>query len=406
MKKILIFTIFLMIIYMPARASYIGHLKEIGNAISNRSITDVLYVNENGSGNGGHTVGSAFISLSDALDAASTDAGDFTLINLAPATDSWDINIAGDPNWTANVFILGSSRNFCKIINSHGSATSIMKLQGKSICQYLNFNLGSGSTDGLIMTHGGSRVESCQFSGQELTGEATACSFIGESTIKHTTIKECNFLGDPNFMTALKFDNVCCSHNFHVHIHECLTGIQILNAASDDNIFEEFGIGACGIALDLDAGNKQHFTCVNLHNNTINIDDEVGDHIYHNIGGSFIMDTLPNDLTGVTVASDASANTWGADTIVLSGASRTKPFSIISYFVIPSASELRKVRFTADDGATYFDEVVFSETKQAGGSTPSGTQFIFNAGTEIKMSTKSISAGPDNVTIWFKIQEI
>jgi len=34
------------------------------------------------------------------------------------------------------------------------------------------------------------------------------------------------------------------------------------------------------------------------------------------------------------------------------------------------------------------------------------TDFIFNAGTQIKASSKSESDGVDNLTVWLKVQEI
>ena len=40
------------------------------------------------------------------------------------------------------------------------------------------------------------------------------------------------------------------------------------------------------------------------------------------------------------------------------------------------------------------------------GGSVSGTDYIYNADTEISAATKVVSGGPDNLAVWFKIQEI
>jgi len=52
-----------------------------------------------------------------------------------------------------------------------------------------------------------------------------------------------------------------------------------------------------------------------------------------------------------------------------------------------------------------FDEIFFEDKRNDSNNAPSGTEFIFNAGTQITAESKSESAGVDNLTIWLKIQE-
>jgi len=65
----------------------------------------------------------------------------------------------------------------------------------------------------------------------------------------------------------------------------------------------------------------------------------------------------------------------------------------------PTITQKHKVRFTADDGATYFDEIFVDQTKNISNEAGSGTDFIFNVGTQIKASVKAESDGGDVVYV-------
>ena len=54
----------------------------------------------------------------------------------------------------------------------------------------------------------------------------------------------------------------------------------------------------------------------------------------------------------------------------------------------------------------YTNEYMFSASKQAANAASSGTDFIYNAGEKIEAQTKVEGAGPDNMAVWFKVQEI
>lgn len=386
--------------------SYIGHLKEIGSSALGRAVNATLYVSPSGSGTNGLTWASAYQTIQAALDAASTDGDDATLIMISPHATNYDIDTTGDPTWAGNYILANSSRSWAKVKNTHASATSIMKFTGKAMLKRINFNLGSGSGNGVILTHGGSRVFDCMFIGEDLTGAATGLHVDG-ATAKHGKIVRCEFLGDGrSYFTAILLDN--CSRTWveDVRIHEGLAGIQIIHANSDSNIFHDIDIGGCGIGFDLDAGNEQHFYDICLHDNTTNIDDEVHDHIYKTICGQFPMTIEPDDFNGVTVTAHANANTWGADTEIRAAATSTKPFRIVSVAFEPGVSQWYRVRFSDDSGSTHYDDIMVDATKNQGGEAPSGTEYIFNTGTRISASAKAASGGSDTIQIWLKIQEI
>ena len=108
------------------------------------------------------------------------------------------------------------------------------------------------------------------------------------------------------------------------------------------------------------------------------------------------------DLTGNGI------NTWtAADVEVRAAAISTKPFRIVGVNLDLGTDEKYRIRLTAD-GINYFDDFQVEGTnkKELAFSFPGGTDYVFNAGTQIKASSKSESAGVDTLVIWLKIQEI
>jgi len=279
-----------------------------------------------------------------------------------------------------------------------------MKLTGKSAVYSLNFNLGR-VTNGLIMTHGGCRVYRSQFVGEDLTSTKTALWLDHFSGGKHAKVIDCDFLGkDTTKMTALLIDQFGRSNFERLRIHNCLEAIQIVEVNSDSNIFNLCDIGDNALGLDIDAGNEQHFHDIIFHHNTMNIDDEVGDHIFNNIFGQFQITIEPNNLVGVQVNA-GGAGVWGGDTQIRAAATSLIPFRIIGISLEPSANEWMQLRLSSDSGTTFFDILQFDTTKREGIAAPSGTEYIFNAGTRISASLRSITGG-NNVRVWLELQEI
>ncbi len=367
-----------------------------------KAITATLRVSPNGSNADGSSWVKAYTTIPVALDAASLDTDDCTLILVGPHTTQYDIGRTGNPTWAANVVLRGTHRNWTTIKNNHGSATSIMNLTGKSAVEDLNFNLGTG-VNGLIMTRGGCRVHRVQFVGTSLTGAAIALWLDGDSR-KFAKAIDVDFYGDVSYMLALLIDQFAQCDFRRLNIHYCLKGIQVVGANSDDNRFIDVDIGESALALDLDAGNEQHFYNLTLHGNTANVDDAVGDHIWTNIFGKFPITIEPDNLTGVQVDCGA-ANTYGSDMQIRAAATSTVPFRIVGVHLLPSASEIYQVRFSADSGSTFYDKLHFDASKREGIAAPIGTEYIFNKGTRIGASAKSVSGG-NSVKVWLEIQAI
>jgi len=375
---------------------------ELGNATIGRAVSATLRVSPNGTGVDGLSWRTAFTTIQDALDAASADDEDCTLILIAPhGAGYYDINTTGDPTWAKNVILKGTHRNWAQIRNDHAGATSILKLTGRASAMDLNFNLGTGN-NGLILTRGGWRCYGCQFIGLNLTSPATAFWADGAAT-KHGKIINCDFLGVKTQMTAVKVDDTLYSRFHDLVIHDCLKGIHVLGTAPDHNDFDYLDIGGCAIALDIDTGSGQHFKDIVFHGNDVNVDDEVGDHHWNKIYGAFSIEFDPSDLAGVQVNCGA-AGVYGADT-ELKAVADNAPFRVVGYNFAPSANEWYNIRFSADSGSTWFDDVLVDGNKHLGINAPSGTEFIFNKGTRISASAKSVTGG-NNVKVWLNIQEI
>jgi len=374
----------------------------LGNGTIGRSVTATLHVSPNGSNADGLSWRTAYTTIQVALNAASTDASECTLILIAPHETNYDINMTGEPTWAANVILQGVHRNWSKVVNNHAGATAILKLTGKSAVCDLNFNLGTAN-DGLIMSHGGVRVCSCQFSGIDLTSAAIGLK-LENALAKHAKLTDCDFRGNVTYMTALEIDNFGYGLFKDTRVHDCLVGVHILGANARENLFFNTDIGDSVTAIDIDAGDENHFYRLILHHNTTNIDDVVGDHIYMDVLGQLEIAIQPDNLVGITV-NTGGAGAWGADTEILPAASRTKPFRIVGVHVEPSTSELYQMRFSADSGASYYDVVQFDGTKREGSAAPSGTEYIFNVGIRISASTRDVSGG-DNVKVWIEVQEI
>lgn len=380
----------------------------LGMPTIGRAVTATLFVSPNGDNSDGSTIGRAYQTIQGALSAASTDVNECTLILIGINTGSnfYNINTTGDPTFTGNYILKGSHRTWQKIKNTHASATSILKFTGYVSLIDLNFNLGNGGGNGVIITKGASRVYHCQFVGEDLTGAATAIHYDGATQLKHHKMMDCNFRGDVAYMTALLIDKSCCSNYERLVFHHCLTAIQIVDTLSDENIFNDLDIGDSSLGIDIDAGNEQHFSNVQFHHDTTNIDDEVGDHIFDEMKGDFPVTIEPTNLVGVTLTANATANVYGSDTELRAAVTSTKPFRIIGVYVEPTVSQWYQIRLSPDSGSTFFDQIMVSTSRSAGSSLPTGTGYIFNKGTRISASTKAESGGEDTIKIWLKVQEI
>ncbi len=368
----------------------------LGIAGLGRANTATFYVSPDGTGADGMTWRTAYTNPADAFDACSADANALTLVLVAPAT--YDFNLPGEPTWTQNIVVQGSHRGFVIFTNTHVTASCVLRLEGLSVVQDVTI-VPVAADNGLLMWSDGARANRLHFDATGHTG-AGVCLWLNGDEAKATDI---DILGNVAQTIGL---NVLGArvHYENIHIDDCAKGIWIHNAGADGNLFDNIFVHGCALGIDIDSGNDQHFKNIHFFDNTRDVDDEVGDSQWLNIRGRFDIEILPDNFTGITVNTGA-ANTYGADTQLVSAASRDTPFRIVGVSVEPSTSEWYKLRLSDDNGASFFDEIQFDGTKRQGEAAPSGTEHIFNRGTRISGSAKDVSGG-DNVKVWLEIQEI
>jgi len=378
---------------------------EVAPMISGRAFTATLYVSPDGKNSDGSSWARAYTTIQAALNAASTDTNDCTLIMIAPHPTYYDINTTGDPTWTGNYELVGSHRIWSAIRNEHASADSIFKFTGKVGLKDLAL-FQTTDVDGVIFTNSGYRIRHCGFNAESATGASTSIHIDGSGgNIRGGTIEDVEVKGHVTHTTGLYMNNAKINTTKEMNFHTCLTAIQVLHADSDGNYFNDIEIGGCALGLDLDAGNGQHFEHINFHNNTANIDDEVGDHYWADIHGQFAIEVTPDNFTGIAVDTGDGADTWSALATVYTNASGS-PFRVVGVHLAPGSSEWYRLQFTADDGTTYYDDLQFDANKREGSAAPSGTEYIFNEGTVIKARSKSESGGVDGLDVWLEVQEV
>ena len=374
-----------------------------GANVEGRPHTATYYVSPDGSSLDGSSWSKAFQTINEALDAASLDSNASTLIILAPHATGYDIDVTGDPTWACNISIRGTHRNWCAIKNDHGSASSVLKLTGRSSLQDLTIDCGSGSNNGLILTGDGVRVRLTYLEAEDVTGAQTALEISGSP--EYARVESLTVHGVQAHTLALKLSG-CTSGVFErLDLKECLTGIQWLSN-SHANIFNFIILNTCTLGLDIDSGDGQFFSTVAFANCTTDVDDEVKNHGWSNMQGSFPVVVLPDNLIGVNVAT-GGVGAYGGDTELIAAGAIDGPFRLVAIHFEPDAApaEWHQCRLSADSGSTFFDMMQFQGLKREGTEHPSGTEFIFNAGTRISCSIRNESGG-GNVLVWLEVQVV
>lgn len=377
----------------------------LGNAVKGKAVTATLRVSPDGSGADGLSWRTAFQTIGEAHTAASADANDLTVLLLAPGT--YDIDTTGDPNFTKNIVLQGSQRDWVHIVNEHASADSVIGFTGYAALFDLTINCGEGSLNGIAFGGGGSdgaRIERVYIEAENVTGAHNGITVVGGT--EYLRFRDLLIHGVKAHTTGIFLNNCTLSHFYEIDIVQCLTGLNLSNTSSDLNHFHDWHFENCTLGMDINGGNNQEFARMHFSGCTRNVDDEVGDHDWVDIEGRFDIEILPDDLTGIAVTC-GGANTYGSDTELLSAASRDNPFRVVGVTFAPSASpaEWYMVRFTDDAGSTFYDILMFKGDKREGIAAPKGTEHIFNRGTRISCSAKSES-GSNTVNIWVEPQEI
>jgi len=393
-----------------ADATYTGvvnTLETAGMATVGRTVTATLRVSPNGDNSDGLSWATAYTTIQAALNAASTDAYECTLILIGPHPTWYDINTTGDPTWTGNYHLMGTHRIWATIKNTHASATSVMKFTGKVAIEDLAIST-QGGVDGVIFTGRGWRVRKCGFNSSACNAANTSVTIDGTAAvIRGGIIEDVQFFGNVAYTTAVYLNKATVTEMYNVDVHFALTAIHVLGTGCDNNFFHYVDIGGCALGIDIDEGDSQHFENIHLHETTVDIDDEVGNHHWNSIIGQFPINIEPDNFTGVAVATGDGADTWTTSAVTLRTAGAI-PFKILGSNVEADANEKFRLQLFAD--GVVFSDIQFEGTLNASrrriSSASTETDYVFNKGVVISAKSKSESAGVDTVTVWLIVQEI
>lgn len=371
--------------------------------------TETLFVGAAGDNSDGSSWARAYTSLPTALDwiEANQATGEIHCIILGSGT--WDMNLTGVPTYTKAIAIYGvDSRNHAVILNSHATATGVLKFTGWCSINNVQIDCGTGEIGIEIegITAIGSRLRKVFFDCEALVGAADAILIDGGAA--YIKLRDIHIDGEITNTTGIRLNNANHLVIEEVKVHSALAGIHLDNAADDDNEFLDCHLQTCITGLLIDAGAADnHFEHIFFYNNTTRINDNGTTTLFTNIHMANTTTIIaPDDVAGVLVVGGAGANAWSAAAVQIRAASAT-PFRIIGVRYECAVAERTGIRLFSDGGTVpIFQDLVETGAAITGKTEPSQPEPIWvNQGLAIHARVKS-EAGGNNCLIWLLIQII
>ena len=365
--------------------------------------TDILYVSPDGDGSDGSNWEKAYATFPAAYAVASSDANSLTLIYVSAGT--FDFAVTGGQAIAKNIEISGAGKGVTIFKNTHATNTHVFSVSKPFIIKDCTIYRMTTS-HGLVLTSGCKpTIDNVEF--DMVSESAAAGTALSLTSINDGHFTNLEFHGDTTNTIGIDINTSYSNHFKNIEVADCAVGLKIQNAASDDNFFHSVDFHDNTLAVDIDAGNIQHFENVVFIGNTTNIDDEIGDSHWVNIFGQFIVSSLPQDLTGITVA-DGSSNAYGSYVEIIAAATNDGPFRIVGALIEAEDSGHHAIRLSADNGTSYFYEINIEATAASGQrvaiNLPAGTEYIFNKGVQITAAWKSSNGNSEVNKIWLQRQ--
>lgn len=370
---------------------------------------DTLYVSVAGDNSDGSSWNRAYTNLRTAMDwiEANQITGQTHCIILGAG--NWDMNLTGVPTYTANIAIFGTdSRNQAVILNSHATATGVLRFTGWCSINNICIDCGTGEIGIEIEGVGaiGSRIRKVCFYCEALAGGADAILLDGG--VSYVKIWDCTIHGEITNTSGIRLNDAHDCIIQEIKIHDTLVGLQSDHANDDDNEFINCHIHGCATGIQLvNAGStNNHFEHIYFSGCTARISDVATTTLFTNIYvAATIASISPTDLTGQAITA-AGAGNWTAVAVQIVAAS-AKPFYIIGYSYECSAAERYGLRLYIDGGTNpVVDEVIETGAAIAGKTEFSNfTKIWGNQGLAIHGRIKSETGGND-MNVWIKLQII
>lgn len=370
--------------------------------------TDTIYVSSNGDNTTGGSWDTAYNEIGYALSQASTDSNNMTLIILGLGTH--DVNTTGNPTFSANLFMRGISTEATHIVNTHASATSIIKFTGTTYIENLQFKL-SADIEGVLFYGISSHIHDTWFNGSLLTAIHNLTYF--SDTIFHIT--ESEFLGESTatYGIGAVFDD--CSYGQTSTNRVCFNYIGWNFINTDYVQFKRtcFVQDYTAIQIDSDCVNLYWFELVFSYND-YNTNDTSSNTYYdeatlvHEAEASYLNPSLTE---GLGLTGHATADTYGAWFNFTYSEDRW--YHILGTVISTPSDETAyyRVQIAIHKADNHGDPIVIGEIFFSGSKGFLSISNVFQSGilsydTVVRARLMTSDGGGDTVKIFERIAEI
>jgi hypothetical protein len=365
--------------------------------------TEIFFVDSDGDDDGGESWEHAFTTIQNAITEASSELHDITLLVLAP--EIFDINTGGTYTVSKNIGIIGLTRQSTTIINSHVSATCVMKFTGLVYLSYLQFDIGSSSKDGIVLDGVvGSElnylyVECANANGAQDGIEFNDCEFIDVTGVR--------IHGNVAYTTAIYITG----DSYLLRFNDCALHTSLIGVKGDVDVrslyFLELITHICSLGIDInDDAQNVYFVRATFLSNDDNIDNS------HNV---LFMDpilthteyqVLPNGTSdGISIVGGVASDTYGSWTEIIFSVNISEHFIVAGVYVSnPSATaDMYGIQLSYGNSNTVITTAFFDAGDKFGTPVVSGIESgVLPANTNVSARIQTSSGGSDTVDAWIQ----
>lgn len=373
--------------------------------------TAILFVSQNGDDTYGSSWSTAFCELEDALDEASTDANNYTLILVAPGI--YDFN-RSSPIWNCNVKIVGIAlKSDVRIINTHSSTEFVAKFTRDIHMKTLHIYSGTQG-NGIIVDQGSAYFENIMILS---TGATQVSTVLTLNRTKYIYTDDVVLDGVSNLSTSLKLVNTNKSRMIGLRIYNSIVGINISDSICNLNFFENINLKYCGTAVYI-YENAYHnsFHQISFFGNIVNINDNGNFSVWEfeslEFDNRYTQMFPENASTSANIiSSSATENMYGDWEDIITNDSISKPYAISSFFLTNASADgvfmiqlsyIRPhdlIRITFTVAMIYVETGVFSTGVGVTGQISSG---LIPANTSVQVRLERSLSGIGNMQIWLQ----
>lgn len=304
---------------------------------NNIMFTDIIFVHVDGDNTTGISWETAYNSLSDALNIASNDSNDYTLIKLGSGTQ--DIDQVGNPTFNCNVMIQGDDRPNTRIINTNALALSVIKFTGNVLLDTIIIDCGN--INGIIFSGEVCKIENSLIQADSATENLVMIDF--QSSVSSITIDKVDFVGSvyQNYTTGLKMNSITFSRIQSSNFWFGFKAIDIINSHYLE--FEDISYSQIHTAINIDESSSNlFFTSSHFRQNIHNINDSSNSAFFcqaHTNLDQEIIRLIPPEMTGTELTGGVAAEEFGSWVNITTSSSVLKPFKV-KFIIMDATSDV------------------------------------------------------------------